>query len=177
MTILEAVRQMIADCPLIGLSAESINIDISDAEPTNYAVTLASETIEQEYIDGTQMRAVEVLFFAVENGDDNWQRLMNVNTLSEIRDYFEELTIYPDISAGRILDLSSSNVPISISGNSDNSALKYIISIKMKYERPAKSVVPPTPPTPQPPDGTLWLLDAKGRTMIDADNKKIVVGV
>lgn len=134
-SIIEGMRRYIADCPLMAVfESKRRHIDWTDADCDNYGIYPDSDSLVDEYIDGTEIRQyacqINIRKFAKQDAD----KLRNNEFLERLQRWFDkaELPELPDGCTAR--EIRAENAMLSeldIAGKYGT----YLIQIIMEYVR------------------------------------------
>lgn len=135
MTIIEAVREYLKECPV--LNGERLNVDFLPADAATYSVDVVPvQPILKQYIDGSSQRQFTFVFATrTYYGDMPRQQLDNLGLFETFAEWLEEQNRarhFPDLEAGR----SVQKMEVTTSGYvfaPDTDTARYQIQCKMTY--------------------------------------------
>ena len=85
MSIIEAVRAFLLECPLLTEAGGGIQIDLADLNPTSYALSSSGTQLKKAYLDGTREIQHGFVLYATNYTIEDAARLEN----SEFFDAFD----------------------------------------------------------------------------------------
>lgn len=117
MNIIEAVKLIISDCPLVQDLSGSINIDYTEDSPVSFGLYPTGDQLTKENILGNQDRRHNFVLYAVFQSFTDYDRLANSTFLLNLAYYLEhaatgqeiEVTIDNKTVSGKLTKLSSAN--------------------------------------------------------------------
>lgn len=117
MNIIEAVKLIISDCPLVQDLSGSINIDYTEDSPVSFGLYPTGDQLTKENILGNQDRRHNFVLYAVFQSFTDYDRLANSTFLLNLAYYLEkaatgqeiEVTINKETVSGKLTKLSSAN--------------------------------------------------------------------
>lgn len=143
MNIIELVKQIITDCPLIARFTNNIHVDFTEDTPTNFGLSSTGDRLIKEDILGNQTRQHNFVLYAVNQSFNNYDRLANSTFLLDFAywlDYYDgkddEIRVTFDNKelTGKLLGLSTANAMLySIPDGDLNNGVTYQIQIYAQY--------------------------------------------
>lgn len=134
-SIIEGIRQYIAGCPLMAeFDSKRRHIDWTDADCDNYGIYPDSDSLKDEYIDGTQVRQYACQITIRKFSKQDAERLKNNEFLERLQRWFDksELPELPeDCTAREIRAENAMLAELDIAGKYGT----YLIQIIMEYIR------------------------------------------
>lgn len=117
MNIIEVVKQILTDCPLVQDLSGSINIDYTEDSPVSFGLYPTGDQLTKENILGNQDRRHNFVLYAVFQSFTDYDRLANSTFLLNLAYYLEkavtgqeiEVTINNETVSGKLTKLSSAN--------------------------------------------------------------------
>lgn len=117
MNIIEVVKQILTDCPLVQDLSGSINIDYTEDSPVSFGLYPTGDQLLKEDILGNQDRQHNFVLYAVFQSFTDYDRLANSTFLLNLAYYLEhavtgqeiEVTINNETVSGKLTKLSSAN--------------------------------------------------------------------
>jgi len=117
MNIIEQVKQILADCPLVQDLSGGINIDYTEDSPVSFGLYPTGDQLTKENILGNQDRRHNFVLYAVFQSFTDYDRLANSTFLLNLAYYLEkavtgqeiEVTINNETVSGKLTKLSSAN--------------------------------------------------------------------
>ena len=117
MNIIELVKQILSDCPLVSDLSGSINIDYTEDKPVSFGLYPTGDQLLREDILGNQDRQHNFVLYAVFQSFTDYDRLANSTFLLDLAYYLEkvetgqeiEVTINNKTVTGKLTKLSSAN--------------------------------------------------------------------
>ncbi|CRZ34928.1 hypothetical protein DFR55_10980 [Herbinix hemicellulosilytica] len=117
MNIIELVKQILTDCPLVSDLSGSINIDYTEDKPVSFGLYPTGDQLLREDILGNQDRQHNFVLYAVFQSFTDYDRLANSTFLLDLAYYLEkvetgqeiEVTINNKTVTGKLTKLSSAN--------------------------------------------------------------------
>ena len=117
MNIIELVKQILTDCPLVSDLSGSINIDYTEDNPVSFGLYPTGDQLLREDILGNQDRQHNFVLYAVFQSFTDYDRLANSTFLLDLAYYLEkveagqeiEVTINNKTVTGKLTKLSSAN--------------------------------------------------------------------
>jgi hypothetical protein len=117
MNIIELVKQILTDCPLVQDLSGSINIDYTEDSPVSFGLYPTGDQLLKEDILGNQDRQHNFVLYAVFQSFTDYDRLANSTFLLNLAYYLEhaatgqeiEVTIDNKTVLGKLTKLSSAN--------------------------------------------------------------------
>lgn len=117
MNIIELVKQIIIDCPLVSNLTGEVNIDFTEDKPVSFGLYPTGDQLIKEDILGNQDRQHNFVLYAVFQSFNDYDRLANSTFLLDLTYYLEkavkdqevEVTIDNHILHGKLTKLSSAN--------------------------------------------------------------------
>lgn len=120
MNIIEQVKQILADCPLVSDlmgATNEIRIDFTEDNPVSIGLYPTGDQLLKEDILGNQDRQHNFVLYAVFQGFNDYNRLANSTFLLNLAYYLEhaatgqeiEVTIDNKTVSGKLTKLSSAN--------------------------------------------------------------------
>ena len=117
MNIIEVVKQILTDCPLVSDLSGSINIDYTEDSPVSFGLYPTGDQLTKENILGNQDRRHNFVLYAVFQSFTDYDRLANSTFLLNLAYYLEhaatgqeiEVTIDNKTVLGKLTKLSSAN--------------------------------------------------------------------
>ena len=117
MNIIEVVKQILTDCPLVQDLSGSINIDYTEDSPVSFGLYPTGDQLLREDILGNQDRQHNFVLYAVFQSFTDYDRLANSTFLLDLAYYLEkvetgqeiEVTINNKTVTGKLTKLSSAN--------------------------------------------------------------------
>jgi len=117
MNIIEVVKQILTDCPLVQDLSGSINIDYTEDSPISFGLYPTGDQLLREDILGNQDRQHNFVLYAVFQSFTDYDRLANSTFLLDLAYYLEkvetgqeiEVTINNKTVTGKLTKLSSAN--------------------------------------------------------------------
>lgn len=117
MNIIEVVKQILTDCPLVQDLSGSINIDYTEDSPVSFGLYPTGDQLLKEDILGNQDRQHNFVLYAVFQSFTDYDRLANSTFLLNLAYYLEkavtgqeiEITINNETVSGKLTKLSSAN--------------------------------------------------------------------
>lgn len=117
MNIIEVVKQILTDCPLVQDLSGSINIDYTEDSPVSFGLYPTGDQLLKEDILGNQDRQHNFVLYAVFQSFNDYDRLANSTFLLNLAYYLEkavtgqeiEVTINNETVSGKLTKLSSAN--------------------------------------------------------------------
>ena len=117
MNIIELVKQILTDCPLVSDLSGSINIDYTEDSPVSFGLYPTGDQLTKENILGNQDRRHNFVLYAVFQSFTDYDRLANSTFLLNLAYYLEkavtgqeiEVTINNETVSGKLTKLSSAN--------------------------------------------------------------------
>lgn len=142
MNIIETVKGILNECPLIMQFTNDIQVDFTSDEPTNFGLSSNGDTLIKESITGVQARRHNFILYAVNQSITDYDRLNNSNFLLSLSYYLETIkgkpvsaTINQITKTGIIEKISCSNgMLFSIPNGEINSGCMYQIQIAVEYK-------------------------------------------
>lgn len=142
MNVIELVKQIITDCPLIARFTNNIHVDFTEEAPTNFGLSSTGDRLVKEDILGNQLRQHNFVLYAVNQSFNNYDRLANSTFLLDFAYWLErhsnneeiEVIIDGKTYTGKLLGLSTANAMIySIPDGNLNNGVTYQIQIYAQY--------------------------------------------
>ena len=142
MNVIELVKQIITDCPLIARFTNNIHVDFTEETPTNFGLSSTGDRLVKEDILGNQLRQHNFVLYAVNQSFNNYDRLANSTFLLDFAYWLErhsnneeiEVIIDGKTYTGKLLGLSTANAMIySIPDGNLNNGVTYQIQIYAQY--------------------------------------------
>jgi len=117
MNIIEVVKQILTDCPLVQDLSGSINIDYTEDSPVSFGLYPTGDQLLKEDVLGNQDRRHNFVLYAVFQSFTDYDRLANSTFLLNLAYYLEkavtgqeiEVTINNETVSGKLTKLSSAN--------------------------------------------------------------------
>jgi len=117
MNIIEAVKLIISDCPLVQDLSGSINIDYTEDSPVSFGLYPTGDQLLREDILGNQDRQHNFVLYAVFQSFNDYDRLANSTFLLNLAYYLEKAATGQDVEVtvdnktlhGKLNKLSSAN--------------------------------------------------------------------
>lgn len=117
MNIIEVVKQILTDCPLVQDLSGSINIDYTEDSPVSFGLYPTGDQLLKEDVLGNQDRQHNFVLYAVFQSFNDYDRLANSTFLLNLAYYLEkaatgqeiEVTINNETVSGKLTKLSSAN--------------------------------------------------------------------
>ena len=142
MNVIELVKQIITDCPLIARFTNNIHVDFTEETPTNFGLSSTGDRLIKEDILGNQVRQHNFVLYAVNQSFNNYDRLANSTFLLDFAYWLErhsnneeiEVIIDGKTYIGKLLGLSTANAMIySIPDGNLNNGVTYQMQIYAQY--------------------------------------------
>lgn len=144
MNIIEIVQNALAEFPKISEVCNSIHIDFTEDEPTDYGLSPVGDSLISEDILGNQTRQHNFILYAVYQSQSDYDRLTNSGILLELQMWLEkyienhsEIAVQTDgtVQAGTLTKLSCANGMLyEIPLENYNSAVRYQLQIYAQYK-------------------------------------------
>jgi len=117
MNIIELVKQILSDCPLVSDLSGSINIDYTEDNPVSFGLYPTGDQLLKEDILGNQDRQHNFVLYAVFQSFNDYDRLANSTFLLNLAYYLEKAATGQDVEVtvdnktlhGKLNKLSSAN--------------------------------------------------------------------
>ena len=117
MNIIELVKQTLTEFPQINALNKGVNVDFNEADTGSCGLYPTGDQLIKEDILGNQDRQHNFVLYAVFDGINEYQRLMNSTFLLDLAYWLEhaaksqpiEVTINEQIVTGKLTKLSSAN--------------------------------------------------------------------
>ena len=117
MNIIELVKQILSDCPLVSDLSGSINIDYTEDNPVSFGLYPTGDQLLREDILGNQDRQHNFVLYAVFQSFNDYDRLANSTFLLNLAYYLEKAATGQDVEVtvdnktlhGKLNKLSSAN--------------------------------------------------------------------
>jgi len=117
MNIIELVKQILSDCPLVQDLSGSINIDYTEDNPVSFGLYPTGDQLLKEDILGNQDRQHNFVLYAVFQSFNDYDRLANSTFLLNLAYYLEKAATGQDVEVtvdnktlhGKLNKLSSAN--------------------------------------------------------------------
>lgn len=93
MNIIELVKQVITDCPLMSQFTNEINVDFTEPDPINFGLSSVGDQIVKEDILGNQTRQHNFVLYALNQSFTNYDRLANSTFLLDFAYWLEHSAI------------------------------------------------------------------------------------
>ena len=161
MNVIELVKQIITECPLIAEFTNNIHVDFTEDTPTNFGLSSTGDRLIKDDILGNQTRQHNFVLYAVNQSFNDYDRLANSTFLLDFAYWLEHSAIkqtvtsvvdgygtsfpdgevpdddkYPIHSGlkGELIKMSSANAMIySIPDGNLNNGVTYQIQIYAQY--------------------------------------------
>lgn len=117
MNIIELVRQILTDCPLVANLTGEVNIDYAEDSPVSIGIYPTGDQLLREDILGNQDRQHNFVLYANFDGFNDYDRMANSTFLLDLNYWLEksakgqaiEVTINEQTVTGTLTKLSSAN--------------------------------------------------------------------
>lgn len=142
MNIIEKVREILTDCPLMEEFTNGIHIDFTDPEPNNFGLSSTGDKLIKEDLLGNQIRQHSFVLYAIHQSINDYDRLSNSTFLLNLAYWLEGVKDREVVAAaggreyeGVLLSLSSANAMLyNIPTGNISDGVTYQIQIYAKYE-------------------------------------------
>ena len=84
MNIIEVMKSILSQFPKISVTGSDINIDLTGDDPTSFVLSSVGDRLVSEDILGGQTRMHSFLLYAVFSGINDYERIENSTTLTEL---------------------------------------------------------------------------------------------
>ncbi len=141
MNIIELVKNILTDSPLISQFTNEIHVDFTDSSPTNFGLSHTGDAIISEDVLGNQVRQSNFVLYAINQAFTNYDRLANSTFLLDLTYWLEtvkgqvvEVTINEQVFSGEVKKLSSANGMLySVPTGDINDGVTYQLQIYAQY--------------------------------------------
>ncbi|MEG0899516.1 MAG: hypothetical protein RSF40_07400 [Oscillospiraceae bacterium] len=142
MNIIETVKGILNECPLIAQFTNDIQIDFTKDTPTNFGLSSSGDTLVKESITGVQTRRHNFILFAVNQSISDYDRLNNSTFMLDLEYYLEAIkgnaitaTVGNSTKIGALEKLSCANAMLFSIPNGDiNNGCVYQLQIIAEYK-------------------------------------------
>ncbi len=142
MNIIEVVRDIVSSFPKISAVCDTVHVDFTESESTNYGLSPTGDTYVSENILGEQRRKHTFVLYAVYNSLNDYSRLSNSGVLLELQQWLEkqkgnEVTaeIDGDTVKGELVKITAANGMLySVPDGNFNENVRYQLQITAEYK-------------------------------------------
>ncbi len=142
MNIIEVVREIVSSFPKISAVCDTVHVDFTESESTNYGLSPTGDTYVSENILGEQRRKHTFVLYAVYNSLNDYSRLSNSGVLLELQQWLEkqqgnEVTaeIDDETVKGELVKITAANGMLySVPDGNFNENVRYQLQITAEYK-------------------------------------------
>lgn len=142
MNIIEVVRDIVSSFPKISAVCDTVHVDFTESESTNYGLSPTGDTYVSENILGEQRRKHTFVLYAVYNSLNDYSRLSNSGVLLELQQWLEkqqgnEVTaeIDDETVKGELVKITAANGMLySVPDGNFNENVRYQLQITAEYK-------------------------------------------
>lgn len=142
MNIIETVREIVSSFPKISEICDTVHVDFTESESTNYGLSPTGDSYVSENILGEQRRKHTFVLYAIYNSLNDYSRLSNSGVLLELQQWLEKQKGY-EVTAeienetvkGELVKLTAANGMLySVPDGNLNENVRYQLQITAEYK-------------------------------------------
>lgn len=138
--VIEVIKQVLTECPLISQFTNEIHTDFTDEEEHSYGISSIGDSLVKKDILGNQTRQNNLVLYSVGSSINDYERLENSSFLVDLGIYLESIkgiSITQELNdtelQGELLSIRCNNA-MAWEMSEDGQFIKYQLQLQAKYK-------------------------------------------